>query len=242
MKMTRQVFFSILTATTLCACGSSDDDAPQGVTLLDPATEHYGRSYAELAAEWVSYIYAFSPPECLDPINDATGEHCEANQDPESDVFFLVGTYGGVAPREECPVPADKALFFPLVNAWADNAGLPPNDVLSDDALDSYAEGNFHSLVADSLHLEVDGKDVPDLQAGAVEAFPYTLHLAAGPNSYTCQGQDGVEGDFAGRVSGYYALLAPLGPGEHSVRFGGISSDDGHGASVIDVSYSFTSR
>src|SRR5689334_20097251 len=114
----------VLLALGVSACGS-DDKETSSLDLLDPSAVHYGKTYAEWSASWVSYANSVAPPDCVSPMLDATGASCTLYQDPQSPVFFLVGNWGGVSRRTECVVPSGKALFFPLVNVWADNAGVP---------------------------------------------------------------------------------------------------------------------
>ena len=225
----------------LCACSSSTDPNEKAQDLLDPSVPHYGQTYAEWAASWIEYIYRYTPPDCLDPVNDSTGEHCELYQDPQSPVFFLVGTYSGVAKRTACPVPGDKSLFFPLLNAWADNAGLPPDQLQTDAVIKATIESAVAGINASELKLTVDGRHIEELEQGLVQSAPYLLHLPAAPNSYSCQGVSGVEGDFPGYVGGYFAMLPPLGPGAHTISFGGTASTTPLGQVVVDTQYEFNS-
>jgi hypothetical protein len=224
------------------ACGSDKDSAPS-LSILDPDVEHYGKSYAEWAASWVQYVNRVSPPDCINPLMDASGASCALYQDPESPVFFLVGNFGGISKRTECVVPSGKALFFPLANAWGDNVGVPADMLLSDADLKSFAEMTFASLSPSLLHLTVDGSAVSNLERGGLPSAPYVLNLPAGKNLYDCMGLDGVEGEFAGYMGGYFALLAPLSDGPHKIRFGAsqVSASPSNDIS-IDVSYDLTVR
>jgi hypothetical protein len=222
----------------LAACGSDGND--NGVDILDPATFHYGKTYGEWAAEWVHYVYSDSPPECENPITDPTGAHCRTYQDLTSPVFFLAGNFGGVSHRSECPVPEGKALFFPLLMVWGDNAGTTADRILSDDGLKRYAQSNFDTFERSSLRLLVDGHSIPALERGAIPRAPYVAHMEAGKNPYACMGIEDVEGDFPGYVTGYWAMLAPLPPGPHSIAFRGhVTSTMPNNDVRLDVTYTF---
>jgi hypothetical protein len=243
MALTSRVFSALLLTTTLTACGGSDDEPRDGdaIDILDPAEEHYGRSYIEWATAWVQWINDTAPPDCANPVIDTTGEHCALYQDPASDVFLLAGNYGGVSLRDACVVPAGKALFLPVMNSYGDNAGVPEDMLLSDEALKGYAESNFSYVDTDTLHLEVDGQGVSKLERGAIESAQYTIDLAPGANAYACQMVDGVEGEYTGYLSGYWAMLAPLAPGKHTISFGGHQAAAPQGQAVtIDVRYELT--
>jgi hypothetical protein len=205
------------------SCAGDDAASSRGLALLDPSEVHYGKTYAEWAAEWVRYVHRHGPPECNHPIMDRTGEHCAENQAADSPVFFLTGVFGGVAYRDRCVVPADKALFFPLLNTWGDNAGVPPDMQLTPEALRDYVQSNFELTDADALVLNVDGEDVPDLEKTGIPYAPYTVEIPPEPNVYSCGSVSGVEGVFSGYLSGYWALLPPLGRGRHRLEFGGLA-------------------
>jgi len=225
------------------ACGDDDETPPpaSSVDILDPAADHYGKSYADWAGGWVEWISNTAPPDCVNPATDTTGAACAEYQDDESDVFFLAGNYGGVSIRDACVVPAGKALFLPLINSSGDNAGVPADMLLSDEELIGYVESNFALVDVETLKLEVDGQPIDRLERGGIERAPYTIELAPGANVYTCQMIDGVEGEFAGFLSGYWAMLAPLEPGQHTIAFGGHQDAAPQGQSVtIDVTYDLT--
>ncbi len=238
--------FFLISALSLAAtaCGSDDDEpapAKASVDILDPAAPHEGKTYAEWAAGWVRYWTGTAPPECVNPITDATGESCGLYQDADSPVFFLVGNFGGVSLRDACVVPAGKSLFFPLVNTTGDNAGVPEDMTLPDADLRNFVEESYEVMVPGSLYLTVDGQSIEHLERGGIPSAPYTLELEPDANLYSCSGVDGVEGEFNGYTSGYFAMLAPLAPGAHTITFGGKTSASPQGqALTIDVRYELT--
>lgn len=234
-------FWPIALATVLSACGGSSTDEP-GPDLLDPSIPHYGKTYAEWAVEWARYTYRVAPPECAIPYLDESGKDCLLYQDPESPVFFLVGVFGGVARRGACQVPKDKALFFPIVDSMADNAGVPLDDYGTETDHANYVTRVVEATDADELRLSVDGHSIAHLERGVVPATRYEVSLKANANLLTCAGAEDVEGDFPGYVGGHWALLPALGPGAHSIKFGGRVESDESTTSVfiIDVEYHFT--
>jgi hypothetical protein len=226
-------------------CGADDktgtDTRTTRVDLVDPDGTPYGSTYADWSAGWMEYAMSFTPPGCENPFLDATGANCELYQDTQSPVFYLSGNLGGVSVRDQCVAPAGKALFFPLVNAFGDNAGVPADMVVSDDALKSFVEGSYATIVVDSLHLSVDGQAIGHLDRGGVPSARYTIELASGGNAYTCAMVDGVEGDFSGYIGGYWAMLPPLSKGRHEIAFGGSTTDSPQGqALLLDVTYELT--
>ncbi|MGC4088083.1 MAG: hypothetical protein QM756_09330 [Polyangiaceae bacterium] len=230
-----------LLLSALVAAGCSDSDSGTQLDIADPSTPQYGKTYEEWAAEWVAYVNRVAPPECASPFTDATGASCQLYQDADSPVFFLVGTFGGVARRNECVVPHGKALFFPLIGTWGDNAGVPSDMLLSDAELKAYVESLYAGLLPESLKLTVDGQSITKLERGGFSSAPYLITIPPDANSYTCINVPGVEGEFAGQVSGYWALLPALAPGKHTVAFQAASHGQVGVEDVnIDVSYTLT--
>jgi len=245
MTSSSRTLFVCALAASLVACGGDDDESPEPshehVDILDPASDHYGKSYAEWTQDWTQWISDVAPPECANPILDTTGENCAMYQDPDSPVFLLAGNFGGVSLRDQCVVPEGKALFFPIVNVFADNAGIPEDMLLTDEALRAFVEDQYTHVVTDSLHLSVDGEAIDHLERGGIESAPYTIELAPGANIYDCNEVEGVEGEFDGYSSGYWAMLAPLEPGAHTVSFGGTAEAAPQGDDInIDVTFELT--
>jgi hypothetical protein len=226
----------------LIGCGGNDDppDSRAKVDILDPSTAHYGKTYEELAGDWVQYLYNVAPPDCVNPVTDATGANCALYQNPDDSVFLLAGNYGGVTVRDECVVPSGKALFFPLLNVNADNAGVPDDMTLPDSELSNYAESNFEVMHADSLKLVVDGHAIRNLERGAIPLAGYTTTLEPDANIFTCLMADGYEGEYKGYLTGYYAFLAPFSPGAHTIEFGGSSLGPQGQVVTVDVTYHLT--
>jgi len=242
LELTRSAVL-IAVAGCLGACGSNDGDAQPAasIDLLDPTVPHYGKTYAEWAAGWVQYVNNVAPPDCINPITDTTGAACALYQDPDSPVFNLTGNFGGVSIRDECVAPAGKALFLPLLAVWGDNAGVPSDMTLSEADLESFVEQTYDVLLPGSLKLVVDGHPIEHLERGGIRGAPYTIHLEPDANSYSCAMVDGVEGDFPGYLSGYWALLAPLATGQHTLAFGGESTGSPQGQpSTLDIRYTLT--
>src|SRR5262249_35380232 len=105
-------------------------------------------------------------------LSDPTGAGCGVGQ--FGPVFFLVGAGGGgAATRDQCRVPAGKALFFPLVNAFdvhTPGDGLDTPRQLWDDLHVT------HGFGLSELHASIDGVPFTNL---APATTPY--RACAGP-------------------------------------------------------------
>src|SRR4051812_3952959 len=60
--------------------------------------------------------WALSIPASVNPVTDLNGDDCMVGQ--RGPIWFLAGNPPGASPvARTCSVPADKTLFFPVVNA-----------------------------------------------------------------------------------------------------------------------------
>jgi hypothetical protein len=224
------LFFSLI--FVCCACGSSGNDAAPGVTPLDPTTKHYGESYTQWAGAWVKWFYELPlDANCADPISDTTGERCDFAQDPASKVYFLAGNFGGKVKRTKCVMPADKALFMPILVQWHDNGGVAADMLATDAQLKAQAVSDQKGV--QQVTFELDGNVVDDLEPFAINAAPYTYTVPPEPNVYSCQGTPGVTGTYSGYANGYFVLLPPLVAGKHTIAFSGNTT----GGFSLNVSY-----
>lgn len=206
-------------ALTLAACllatpgltWASPPEARQRAGVMPPGSEPFGQSYGAWAADW--WRWALRVPVPANPVLDTTGEHCAEGQ--RGPVWFLAGTFDGSAVARHCTVPAGRALFFPVVNvAWIGFPTDPP--VTRAELLGLLAP----IKAASGMEVTVDGEVVP-----RVERF-----LTTSPVFSAVAPADNIVGVEAGtRLApcldqGFYLMLRPLAPGQHTVTFRGESA------------------
>jgi hypothetical protein len=156
----------------------------------------------ELAGAW--WNWAVSNPSPLEG-NYKGGKKCEGEF--VEGVFFLAGTTGGEATRT-CTVPADTALFFPVVNVVCSEAFNDPTpyEECAGDIIDA-------ALADGEPYATLDGKELK------------IRRVASGPFTFTLP-EDNVFGLAAGSydaaADGLWVYLPQgLEPGKHTVKFGG---------------------
>jgi hypothetical protein len=170
-------------------------------------------------------------PATTNPLVDTTGIAAHNGQ-PDDDIFFLGGLVsinaGAVAQVERTvTIRTGTRLFFPVLNFEWDNVGVSP--LLTVPQLRKLAAVGVSNV--QSLYVTVDGDHLKDLTSYRVisPVFHYTLPLNNPPGSlnlidYLTGGQLIVTGLQKPAVSdGFYVLLKPLPPGDHLIKFGGIS-------------------
>ena len=222
-----------LVMLTACADPETSEPAPE-VAILDPSGVHYGKDYAGWAGSWTEWWYETPISDCdQQPSIDPTGEFCGLGND-HPDVFFLAGNFGGTRISDSCVVPEGKALFFPIINKFADNGGVPVP--LSDEENRMLAEDYADDFIVSELAVEVAGVAADGLAELLVVAAPYSGTVPPEPNLYTCLGAPDVTGTYPGYVTGYWVMLPPLEPGTHRIRFAG-KSQEGDGVFELDVTF-----
>jgi hypothetical protein len=167
---------------------------------------------SELAAQW--WKWALEVPVAQSPLLDTTGEFAAVGQ--SGPVWFLAGTWGGGPATRTFTVPADKPLFFPIANYFAGGflhapkfGGFPPGPIAYERAMCTEVIDQLTDLSC-----EVDGVAVPITQQNREQSTVFALRLPADnifqAAPFTCP---------ACVDEGYYVLLAPLAPGEHTIHF-----------------------
>jgi hypothetical protein len=232
-----------LAASTKAPQVQAKKAAPAQGLLFPREAAPFGASYEDWAAAW--WQWSLSIPVDDNPM---LGGPCEQYQ--SEDVFFLAGTTGGSATRS-CAIPAGKGIFFPLVNIvmrscpeFADasyTCELATSESYMHDVTSWYMENGDRTLVLEIDGVSVDGLD--DYRAHS-EAFSDASPLDPAERVWpVCSGP--IDANPCGVpvgsprpsvADGYWAMLRPLPPGQHEIRFAA-SIDYGWGGFSLDVTY-----
>jgi len=179
--------------------------------VFSPDENVFGMTYGDWSAAWWQWVLSIPAP--TNPLNDTTGANCAAGQS-SGPVFFIVGSFVGTVTRT-CTVPRNKAIFFPIINTECSTAEAPPFHGDNEAELRTCAGGFGDALDIRSLKVSVDGKKVRGLKD----------HRAQSPVfNFTLPTDDilGVNATVGSSVSdGYYVMLEPLKPGDHTIQFEG---------------------
>lgn len=225
---------AVLLATT--ALGPSQAP-PIRVTLPDEVPG----VYEELSAKW--WIWALTPPSGGERpadskvLADATGSMCALGQ-PEDRIWFLAGTFPGAGFVERhCDIPADRKLFFPLINA---HTGAPYRGETLEDLrqqIGSFFDGNYqpgHASTTLTIGATINGVALSELVDAEpsedallslrTKSKPFSLgsRLLVDLHAGMSQTQR-LSGKFETTMpdlhvgDGYYVLLEPLPPGQHTI-------------------------
>jgi hypothetical protein len=202
--------------------------------VLPPNAHPHSRTYAEWAAAWWQYV--LSIPVSQNPLLDETGVNCTVGQ--SGHVFFLVGilNVSGTAVRTGCVVPTGVMLFFPIVNTICTNE---PPPLTPTEQLRPCAAGPIET--ATDLAVEIDGVPVEDPERFRAQSplFGFTLPAdnLLGGAAGTCHPDPDVGAcvPYLAVADGFYLMLPPLPPGEHTVHVHGVLP--AFNGFTVDVTY-----
>lgn len=203
--------------------------------VLPPNSHPYGHTYGEWSNAWWQWV--LSIPTDNNPLLDSTGADCAQGQSGR--VWFLAGTLGGSAVRS-CTIPAGKALFFPIANFVNTNLGCPPTTYTADQ-LHQQLNSNIAAVTPPegTLEAQVDGVNIQDLQnyRAGPDNGTFSVTLPAN-NLFTSKSCVIPAGTYSSLVSdGYYLMLSPLPPGQHTIHFKAAAPSI---QLALDVTYNLT--
>jgi hypothetical protein len=197
---------------------------------ISPQDKAYGKTYGEWSVRWWQFVSMIPWPH--NPTNDPTGANCTFGQ--KGKVWFLTGAFftASATLTRNCTVPASKAIFFPVINAEADNLTCADPDT-------TFSIKELRKLISDpidtvtNLAVEIDGVALPNYRVQS-PVFSYTLPDDNYLKALGCS--DALVGTYGPAVSdGYWVMLAPLSVGKHTLHFKGT-----YGTSTLDVTYQLT--
>jgi hypothetical protein len=226
----------------LSSTGLSYADGNPGV--VPPNSQIFGKSYGQWGAEWWKWAYA--QPFAENPVSDPTGALCDRGQ--SGDVWFLAGNFGGKAKRT-CTVPAGKAIFFPIYNIFNDYPCPDPTfQPAPGQSLEDFLTNGTGSIPGARAFIDpadperdfkvsVDQRRLANLgdyrATSPMVTFTGHISMLAFDPCVTGQPQQGV-------ADGYWIMLEPLSPGQHTLRIEVKTVSPFFGKFHLDVSYDLT--
>jgi hypothetical protein len=206
----------------------SNAQAAQPTDVLPPDYLLDGKTNADLSATW--WQWAYSTNDEANPVRDSTGVNCSVGQDGK--VWFLAGGFGSSKISRQCVIPADKFVFFPVINMiyWPRKG----NDSYTCDRAKFKASSNNNNAI--NLFVEIDGVKLENVQrfrAKTEECFDIFEKVDRSLDPYNA---------YPSASDGYWVLLKPLSKGKHTIKFGGGYSVDENpfGRMLQDIEYEIT--
>jgi hypothetical protein len=218
--------------TTVVRAGGGDDGNP---SVLPPNSHPYGKSYIEWSEAHWQWLYSI--PADNHPVFQDGNVDLSLYQ-PPGHVWFLCGSFSATpvssglfaTANRTGTVPHGKALFFPIIDAEASTAegnGTTKAQLLA------AARGFLDP--ASGLACEIDGQPVQHLERYRFETPVFVWGPVPANNLLSLP-----VGTTTRSVSaGYFLMLAPLPPGQHTIHFTGTSGVSPNAFS-LDITYHLT--
>lgn len=228
-------FARSVSVVVVCAAALLPASNAQAVIVAAPHSQVLGKEIGEWSVDWWNWVNSI--PAAKAPPADTTGGSAFLNND--GPVFFLAGTFGGPQTRG-IDLPTDRPILVPLINGiWYATPVVSPEIDTDLDTVDDDTEELFLGAKVspdgprefmerhivdpiDQLNFSFDGLSAQEL---GIDLFDFresahgVAHVPAGSNA----AQNGIpEGNFPLSYStGYYVMLTDIGPGPHTLSFGG---------------------
>lgn len=240
MNKTRKHFSRTILTVLLLVLGlmmtTSTPQAQSNTTpgVIPPNARPYGMTYGDWGGKWWQWALSFQLADI--PFYN-TGGPVDISAGQSGHVWFLAGANNGLTAPREGVIPAGTALFLPLGNLINDypcppQFGFEPNPGESlEQFLQRTGNGFMPQLTDQDLFAEIDGVSVKKLSMyrSISHLFYFTADPALSATFDPC-----VTGTSQPGVSiGYYLMLNPLPPGQHTLHFGTVSFGQ-------DITYNLT--
>ena len=215
---TMSVVCALVFATFVSIAGAASPGNPNPGVI-----PNHGPSYAELSVRWWHWALSFpfaEVPFFQDGAVDI-GAHQSGHVWFLAGAGFLPGGGGGITPVRSGVVPAGTSLFLPIANLINDypcpaEFGFEPDPGETIEQFLVRTGNSFLPQLTD-LFAEIDGVPLTGLSAyrATSRLFTFTADPALGvwDPCVTGSAQPGIS-------VGYWLHLAPLPPGQHTLRFG----------------------
>ena len=209
-----------------------------GLGLMMPINMAFAHpeSFKKLSAEW--WQWALSIPTSENPQLDTTGGKCVVGQ--HGFVWFLAGIFGGGTVTRTCSVPANKVIYFPVINSVNINTpnvcGQGPDNIPVEDL--RALSATFIDR-ATNLSIEVDGEATKNLRRVQSRVFYVALpedNVFDAPCTGAGLGNVPAEIYSPAVDDGFYVRLKPLEIGNHALHF----HAEGPDGFIQDVTYNLT--
>jgi hypothetical protein len=179
--------------------------------VTSPLATVAGSKFPEWSVKWWQWALR-QDFDAHHPLKDEEGD--DASRGQSGSVWFLGGVVNdsGKVTRK-IVVPAGKYLYFPLVNGECSNVENPP---FAGGELEETLRACAVKFPKIDVFCTIDGIAVPGLDGNRIVS-PLFSFEAPTVNFL------GVPGPTNGLAvdEGYYAMLEPLAPGQHTLQFGG---------------------
>jgi hypothetical protein len=188
----------------------------------------------EVRASWLRLLSLSRP---TNPAVDRTGAHCQDGQPPER-LWFLQSTVGGTANRA-CTIPPKREIVCNVLSCELSDLELPGQNLTNEGLKDKTLPAIESNVETNTLYFKLNGDPLiegEEWEGYKVQTPPSQVVL---PDNNLFQVQPGLT-RFA--AYGFYVKLIGLGPGPHTLSFGGQVRDPEKLSTIFEtaVNYNLT--
>jgi hypothetical protein len=176
---------------------------------------------SELGDRWWQWIVSLNNITDVNPFTDTGQAGCDVGLQDDGRLLFLVGSprvlNTGNFPEHECGIPAGTSILFPIVNVICDSLEVNTPFFGANETAQRICANNLTNTFA-NLTVTIDGIEVKNPEQ-------YRIDSPAGGFSLTAVAGNPVfipAGNGTGVQDGFWILLKPLKPGEHTITFSGV--------------------
>jgi hypothetical protein len=201
--------------------------------VMDPSATYEGKTYAQWSASWWQWFYSL--PTDRHPLFDTA----DVSAGQSGNVWFLGGAYNpaatngvkyGTAAARDVVIPQGTALYFPL---FAAESAILEGKGTNAAGLQANSQAVIDTVTM--LSCAIDGQTVSNLSAYRASSSLFTWGPLPTNNVFGDPVNFPAGATSPSVADGYYLLLQPMTPGDHSIHFNG-----GTPRSQIDITYNIT--
>jgi hypothetical protein len=175
---------------------------------------------SELGDRWWQWIVSLNNVTDPNPFTETGQAGCDVGLQDDGRLLFLVGSprdnVTGAFPEHECGIPKGTSILFPIVNVVCDTLEVNTAFFGANETDQRICANNLADK-AFNLTLNIDGYEVKNLEQYRIDS------PAGGFNLSAVEGNPVAipPGNGTGVADGFWILLKPLKPGEHTITFSG---------------------
>jgi hypothetical protein len=213
-------------------CGERIQDHWESKTIGNPnryvvplGSHYFGKTYGQWSAAYWKWVLSITIPN--NPILDTEGINGGVGQ--SGGVWFLAGTNGVTGVNRTVKIPAEKAIFVPIINAVS--FPYPKLDV-TDPELKKEVRDFINNVTVHKV--ELDGKNLDSFRVKS-DIFMFTVP----ENNYLNLCYPNLTArSYQAESDGYWIMLKPLPEGIHNIRiYGKVKYPDGSYKTETGVDY-----
>jgi hypothetical protein len=175
---------------------------------------------SELGDKWWQWIVSLNNVTDPNPFTETGQAGCDVGLQDDERLLFLVGSsrdnVTGAFPEHECGIPQGTFILFPIVNVVCDTLEVN-SPFFGANETDQRICANNLVDTAFNLTVNIDGYEVKKPEQYRIDS------PAGGFNLSAVEGNPVAipTGNGTGVADGFWILLKPLKPGEHTITFSG---------------------